>query len=380
VRVFDHLAAVLARHKAGDQVHRTGSVQGVERNQVFQPRRFGVFEHALHAARFELEHGFGLAHLKQLVNGFIIEGQILEGKIFLARVALDDEFAGDLQNGQRGQAQKVKLHQADRLHVVFVVLTHRRITARLLVQRAKIGQLARCNQHAARVHADVARQSLQFTSQFQQRVHVFFFGLALGQHGLGLNGIDQFVVFFPVSGWQLQGDSHTRLVGNELADAVAKGVAHVEHAAHVTNGGTRCHGAKGGDLADRVFAVFLFHVVNDTVAVALAKVNVKVGHGNPLGVQKALKQQVVLQGIQVGNLQGVSHQRAGAGAAPWAHRAAVVLGPVDEVAHDQKVARETHAQNRHQLKLEPFQIAWHLLVALRRVRVQVRHALFQAFV
>ena len=56
VGVLHRLAAELARNIGGDQVHRAGPVQRVHRNQVFQPRGFGVAQQALHAARFKLEN------------------------------------------------------------------------------------------------------------------------------------------------------------------------------------------------------------------------------------------------------------------------------------------------------------------------------------
>ena len=36
VRIFHNLTAVLARHKTGNQIHRTWAVQGIQSNQVFQ--------------------------------------------------------------------------------------------------------------------------------------------------------------------------------------------------------------------------------------------------------------------------------------------------------------------------------------------------------
>ena len=119
-------------------------------------------------------------------------------------------------------------------------------------------------------------------------------------------------------------------------------------------------------------AVLVLDVVDDAVAVALAEVDVEVGHRHPLGVQEALEQQVVLQRVEVGDLERIRHQRAGAGTPARPHRAAVVLGPVDEVAHDQEVAREPHLQDGVDLELQPLHVARHLLVALRRVRVEVR--------
>ena len=370
---------MFTRHKAGDQVHRAGAVQRIQGNQVFQARGLGVFQHALHAARLELEHRFGLAFAEQAVHPRIVERQVIKGKIFLPLVPLDDELARNLQNGQGGQAQKVELHQANGLHVVLIVLTYRRLAARLLIQRAKVGQFAGCNQHTPGVHTHVAGHALELAGQLQQGFDVFLFAFTLGQNGL-VGGVNGFVVFFAVRRGQLQAHAHTGFIGDELADAVTKGVAHVQHAAHIPHGGTRRHGAKSHNLAHGVFAVFVFDVVNHQIAVGLAKVDVKVGHGHPLGVQKTLEQQVVLQRVQVGNLHGVGHQGPCARAPARSHRATVVFGPVDEVAHDQKVTRKAHFQDGANLKLQTLHIARALKLALGLVRVQVDQALFQALV
>ena len=277
----------------------------------------------------------------------------------------DDQLLGNFQNGERGQAQKVELDQADRLHVVLVVLAHRRLAARLLVERTEVGQLAGRDQHAAGVHADVARQAFQLLRQLDQRAHLVFLAIALGQQWLDLHGA-------------LDGDVLARLVGDQLADAVAEGVAHVQHTPDVADRRARRHGAEGGDLAHRVLAVLALDVVDHAVAVGLAKVDVEVGHRHSLGVQEAFEQQLILQGIEVGDLQRIGHQRSRARATPRPHRATVVLGPVDEVAHDQEVTRKAHLQDGVDLEFEALQVTRPLGSALRGVGVQVRQPLLQA--
>jgi hypothetical protein len=59
---------------------------------------------------------------------------------------------------------------------------------------------------------------------------------------------------------------------------------------------------------------------------------------------------------------------------------AVGLGPVDEVAHDQEVAREAHLQDRGDLELQPLQVARALGFAPGRVGVQVAQTLLQPVV
>ena len=89
-------------------------------------------------------------------------------------------------------------------------------------------------------------------------------------------------------------------------------------------------------------------------------------------IQEALEQQVVAQRVEVGDLQRIGHQRARARAAPRADRAAVVLGPVDEVRDDQEAAREAHLQDGRDLEVEPLHVARPLLVALCGVGVEMR--------
>ncbi len=298
VRVLHLFAAVLARHKARNQVHRARPVQRVERNQVFKARGPCVLQHALHAAAFKLEHRFRLALGKQLVGFAVVQPDVLVREVLLPLVALDDELFGNLENGERGQAQKVELHEADGLHVVLVVLAHGRVAAGLLVQRAKIGELAGRNQHAARVHADVAGHALELLRKLHQHAH-FFFLLDTGRKlRLHLDGVIVLVALHLRLGRVLDGDRLARLVRNELADAVAEHVAHVQHAAHVANGGACGHGSEGGDLAHGLAAVFGLHVVDHPVAVALAEVDVEVGHRNALGVQEPFEQQLVFERIR----------------------------------------------------------------------------------
>jgi hypothetical protein len=129
-------------------------------------RGLGVAQHALHAAAFKLEHGLGRP------SGTACRWPCRRADVLVGKSSWPgwrhDELARQLQDGQRGQAQKVELHQADGLHVVLVVLADGRVAAGLLVQRAEVGQLARRDQHAAGVHADVARHALELLRQLEQ--------------------------------------------------------------------------------------------------------------------------------------------------------------------------------------------------------------------
>jgi hypothetical protein len=126
-------------------------------------------------------------------------------------------------------------------------------------------------------------------------------------------------------------------------------------------------------------AVLVAHVLDDLVAVVLAEVDVEVGHRHALRVQEALEQQRVGKRIEVGDAQREGHQRARARAAARADRHAVGLGPVDEVGHDQEVAREAHLDDGVALVGEPRLVLLAPRLALLRMREQLGHAQHEPF-
>ena len=65
----------------------------------------------------------------------------------------------------------------------------------------------------------------------------------------------------------------------------------------------RGHGAEGDDLRDVLAPVLLGDVIDDLAAAVHAEVDVDVGHGDALGIQEALEEQLVLQRIDVGDAQ-----------------------------------------------------------------------------
>src|SRR5690606_32373119 len=125
-------------------------------------------------------------------------------------------------------------------------------------------------------------------------------------------------------------------------------------------------GAVGDDLAHAVLAVATRDVVDDLVAAIHAEVDVEVGQGHALGIEKALEQQAVLDRVEVGDAERPGHQGAGAGTAPGADRNVVVARPADEVGDNEKVAGKAHADYDVQLAVEPL-----LVVAAGRIRTEL---------
>ncbi len=169
----------------------------------------------------------------------------------------------------------------------------------------------------------------------------------------------------------LQG--HAQLEGDQLGDAVHEAVGVTQDPAHIAHHGLRGHGAEGDDLGDRVAPIAPGDIVDDQVTLLHAEVDIEVGHGDPLGVEEALEQQLVFDGVEIGDLEGIGDQGPGTGAAPWPHRDGIVLGPLDEVGDDQEVAGEAHLDDDVQLDGQPLVIDFAPLAEVRGLRVEDAH-------
>ena len=368
MEVFGLLFALLARDEV---VHhaRTERPRPVERHQcddVLESIALEAFFQILCRTRLGLEHGRGVAVGKELVYLRIVEPQILEPEIRPVRMAAHKTH-GFVQNGERTQAEEIELDQTDGLDIVLVVLRDCGIRTFRTIQRAEVGQPPGRNQHAAGVHAHIARQFLQLAGQSEEFAHFLFLVVARLQLRLHLQRLFQRHRLHAF-------DRH------QLGELVAISVGHVEHTADVADHrlGTQC--AEGGDLRNGVVPILVLDVQDHLLAFVLAEIHVEVGHRHPLRIEEALEQQIVGKRIEVGNPQRVSHQRTGTGAAPRPDRHVVVLGPVDEVRHDQEVARKTHLNDGAQFEFEPFDVLRPLRLACVRVGIELSQAFVESLV
>ena len=155
-------------------------------------------------------------------------------------------------------------------------------------------------------------------------------------------------------------------------------VGQIQHPAHIAHHRLRRHGAEGDDLRHRIGTVFLAHIFDHALAPVLAKVHVEVGHGHPFRIQETFKQQIVAQRIEIGNAQAIGDQRARTGATSRPDRHIVVLGPVDKIRNNQKVAGEAHLDNGLGLEQQTRFIFRPLLLAHGRIEEQLIQPQHQA--
>ena len=114
------------------------------------------------------------------------------------------------------------------------------------------------------------------------------------------------------------------------------------------------HGTEGDDLRNCIAPVALGDVINHAVASVYAKVDIKVGHRDPLRIQEALKQQLILKWIKIGDREAIGNQRPRTRSASGTNRDVILLSPLDKIHDDQKVAREAHVTDDLKLKVHAF--------------------------
>ena len=138
---------------------------------------------------------------------------------------------------------------------------------------------------------------------------------------------------------------HAQFKWNQFRQLIHEVVRQIQYPAHIAHDGFGGHGAEGGDLRYRIRPITFAHIFDYALAPVLAKIHVEVRHRDSFRIQEALEQQVVTQGIKIGNIQAIRDQRTRARTPTRADRHTVVLSPIDKVGHDQKITGETHLDN-----------------------------------
>ena len=102
-------------------------------------------------------------------------------------------------------------------------------------------------------------------------------------------------------------------------------------------------GAIGDHVADHahvILAIAFIDVLDDLLPPVCSKVDVDIGHGARTLAQKPLKEQVVAQRIDRGDVQEVGHQRVGC-RSPSLTANALLAGETNNVPYDEKVAGQS---------------------------------------
>ncbi len=294
MQVFRLLDAVLAVDEARDVVHRTRPIERVHRHDVVEAVGLELAQRIAHAARFQLEDADRLGAAEQLEGRLVVERQLRQPQ---GRALLVHEALGELQHGQRGQAQEVELDQPRLLDVLHVELGDRHVGARVAVQRHQLVERPVADHDAGGMGRGVARQALELLGDVDHALDLLVLARRLDQPRLEQHRL-------------LQGRRIGRVERHQLRDPVDLAIGQAERPADVAQHGARLQLAEGDDAGDPIGAVLVAHVADHLVAPVLAEIDVEVGHRHPLGVQEALEQQAEAERVQIGDRQRPGHHRA----------------------------------------------------------------------
>ena len=170
-------------------------------------------------------------------------------------------------------------------------------------------------------------------------------GLGLAQLGSTFDGVGQIHLQVVARGGVFQP------VGNGLAQCIDRVQRHLLYACHILDAVLGSHRGIGDDVGTVLVAVFVFHPFQHPSASVVVEVGIDIRQRNTVGIEETLEQQVILQRVNLGDAQTVGHHTSCSRATSRPHHhSQLVAGRVDEVLHDEEVARETH--RLHDVQLE----------------------------
>ena len=237
--------------------------------------------------------------------------------------------------GVHPEAQDVHLDQAERLDVVLVELRHDDALGGPL-QRHEVGEALAGDDEAAQVHAEVGGEAGQALGEVDEARVLRVLELVVGELGALGDHLGETPRVAP-------GDALGEAV--DLVGGVAEGLGDDAH----RRGGA--HRVDGGHHGHLVVAEALVDEGDDLVAALGVEVDVDVGHLAPGGVEEALEEQVVGDGIGVGDAQHVAHDAVAGRASPRVEDAARA-GELDDVVHGEEVLREAELLDDLELAVE----------------------------
>ena len=241
-----------------DELHRTGAVQGVGGDQVFEAIRRHLHQEVLHSAGFKLKNASRFAPAKKFEHLPIGEVDVLD--VDLSSLDLLHQVDGSLQRAERAQPEKVHLQQANLLDDRTFELREDVLAA--LVERNEIFQRLIGDDDTGSVHAGVAGHAFQSLGDVDDffRADVGLVKLVQLRHALE----------------RLIDRNTRRCCWNQFGNAIDIRERNAEHAPDVLAGRLRRQRAEGDDLRD--MTVFVADVLDDLAATVLTDVDVDIGH------------------------------------------------------------------------------------------------------
>ena len=252
---------------------------------------------------------------------------------------------GVLDHREVAQAQEVHLQQAQLLHAVHVELGDGApgVVLGILrqLQRQVVDERGVPDHDAGGVHRVLSSKPLERPGGVHDLPRLRLLVVGIPQLGRQLERLlDRMVA----------AHHHGRV---HLAQPVADARGKAQHASGIADALLSLDRLEGDDLGHVIRSVLLRDVADHLVPATLVEVHVDVGHLQPPGVEEALEDEPVAEGVEVGDAKRVGDHRAGRGSPAGAHADAVIAREPDQVPDHQEVSREAHVADHAELVLDP---------------------------
>src|SRR6266550_6363292 len=224
-----------------------------------------------------------------------------------------DQLQTVMDEGQRFEAEEVKLYQTDFLDTTHVELGYD--SAFFIDEQWKMVDQWQIRKHDARgVGRGMTREPFQPQCMIHQVLDPRIILHQILQPRLHLDGFGERII--------------KALLGSrdELGNRVGLSKRKAERATDIFDGRLGLERSKSRNLRNPIGPVLVLNVLDHLGSAANAKVNVDIRHGAPLGIEKALEQQHVADWIEIGYLERVGDQTTGRRSPSWAHGNTVLLG------------------------------------------------------
>ena len=175
-------------------------------------------------------------------------------------------------------------------------------------------------------------------------------------------------------------DGHVQLIGNKLGNRINLRVGKPHGSADISDGAPRQHGAEGDNLCHMIGAVLAHHIVNDLRTALVAEIDIEIRHGNALRIEEALKQQVILHRVDIGDADAVGGNTARTGATPRSDRYAVAFGIMNKIVDNEIVFDIPHTADGGKLIFQSVAVCLRRVFAIVPKKSFMAHAAEVAFV
>ena len=125
--------------------------------------------------------------------------------------------------------------------------------------------------------------------------------------------------------------------------------------------------------------IFFPHILDGFGSPLVTEVDVEIGHRDAVRVQEPLKEEIVLERIDIRDTDRVGDYACSAAAAPGPYRYPLCFGPLNKVHDDEIIFRKAHAEDDAQFIIGAFfyGLRYFPVAALQPVPCQLRQIVFR---